>query len=40
MFYWSNSVYQEGLVWLQAAQPEFFDVFSKDDFMSFSTRKE
>lgn len=30
-------VYQsEGLVWLQAAQPEFFDIFSKDDFVSFS----
>lgn len=30
-------VYQsEGLVWLQAAQPEFFDIFSKNDFISFS----
>jgi hypothetical protein len=28
--YWSNSAYQsEGLVWLQAAQPEFFDIFQK-----------
>jgi trans-2,3-dihydro-3-hydroxyanthranilate isomerase len=26
----------EGLVWLQAAQPEFYDVFAKDDFLSFS----
>lgn len=24
------------LVWLQAAQPQFFDVFSKEDFLSFS----
>jgi trans-2,3-dihydro-3-hydroxyanthranilate isomerase len=24
------------LVWLQAAQPQFWDVFSKDDFLSFS----
>ncbi|MFT4983079.1 MAG: trans-2,3-dihydro-3-hydroxyanthranilate isomerase [Flavobacterium sp.] len=30
-------VYQsEGLVWLQAAQPQFFDVFSKDDFLSLT----
>jgi trans-2,3-dihydro-3-hydroxyanthranilate isomerase len=29
----------DGLVWLQAAQPEFFDVFSKDDFYSFSNLK-
>jgi trans-2,3-dihydro-3-hydroxyanthranilate isomerase len=27
-------VYQsEGLVWLKAAQPQFFDIFSKDDFV-------
>ncbi|PWA08455.1 PhzF family phenazine biosynthesis protein [Flavobacterium laiguense] len=26
----------EDLVWLQAAQPEFLDVFSKEDFASFS----
>lgn len=26
----------EDLVWLQAAQPEFFDVFSNEDFASFS----
>ena len=24
------------LVWLQAAQPQFWDVFSKEDFLSFS----
>jgi len=30
-------VHQSGdLVWLQAAQPQFFDVFSKEDFFSFS----
>jgi len=30
-------VHQSGdLVWLQAAQPQFFDVFSKEDFLSFS----
>ncbi|TRX32425.1 PhzF family phenazine biosynthesis protein [Flavobacterium sp. ZT3R18] len=26
----------EDLVWLQAAQPQFWDVFSKEDFLSFS----
>jgi trans-2,3-dihydro-3-hydroxyanthranilate isomerase len=26
----------EDLVWLQAAQPQFWDVFSKEDFVSFS----
>jgi trans-2,3-dihydro-3-hydroxyanthranilate isomerase len=26
----------EDLVWLQAAQPEFLDVFSKEDFLSFN----
>lgn len=30
-------VHQSGdLVWLQAAQPQFFDVFSKENFMSFT----
>ncbi|MDR6843769.1 PhzF family phenazine biosynthesis protein [Flavobacterium granuli] len=27
------------LVWLQAAQPQFWDVFSKEDFLSFSNLK-
>jgi trans-2,3-dihydro-3-hydroxyanthranilate isomerase len=30
-------VYQSGdLIWLQAAQPDFLDVFSQEDFLSFS----
>ncbi|MDX6181896.1 PhzF family phenazine biosynthesis protein [Flavobacterium sp. Fl-77] len=29
----------EGLIWLQAAQPEFWEVFSKSDFSSFSNLK-
>lgn len=29
----------EGLIWLQAAQPEFWEVFSKDDFSLFSNLK-
>lgn len=34
------SIQQSGdLVWLQAAQPDFFDTFSKEDFMSFSNLK-
>jgi trans-2,3-dihydro-3-hydroxyanthranilate isomerase len=28
------------VVWLQAAQPEFFDVLSKEDFLSFNNLKE
>jgi trans-2,3-dihydro-3-hydroxyanthranilate isomerase len=28
--YWPNPVYQsEGLVWLKAAQPQFFDIFQR-----------
>ncbi|MDR7210071.1 PhzF family phenazine biosynthesis protein [Flavobacterium piscis] len=29
----------EGLIWLKAAQPEFWDVFSKQDFLLFSNLK-
>lgn len=29
----------EDLIWLQAAQPEFLNVFNKEDFLSFSTLK-
>ncbi|MCD0466212.1 PhzF family phenazine biosynthesis protein [Flavobacterium sp. ENC] len=29
----------EDLIWLQAAQPEFLNVFDKEDFLSFSTLK-
>lgn len=29
----------EGLVWLQAAQPEFWDTFSKEDFLAFTNLK-
>jgi len=29
----------EGLIWLKAEQPEFWDIFSKDDFLVFSNLK-
>ena len=29
----------EGLIWLKAAQPEFWDIFSKEDFLAFTNLK-